>query len=139
MYPHERSLVKRMRGRPFVLLGVNSDGAPDVPRSLMRDGVVTWNSWTDGGEVRGGEIAHRWGVQALPAAFILDTRGVIRHKVGPRPDDHDSPYLLDGHGGFKSRWQSRADEVLEVVESLVREAELAPLAAPPRSSRPAQR
>ena len=25
MYPHERSLVKKMEGKPFVLLGVNSD------------------------------------------------------------------------------------------------------------------
>ncbi|MEJ7638217.1 MAG: hypothetical protein WKF75_09650 [Singulisphaera sp.] len=63
---------------------------------------------------------------------------MIRHKVGPAPTTM-TPYLLDGHGGFKSRWQSRADEVLEVVESLVREAELAPLAAPPQSGRPAHR
>ena len=25
MYPHERSLVKRMENRPFALIGVNSD------------------------------------------------------------------------------------------------------------------
>ena len=25
MYPHERSLVKRLEGKPFALIGVNSD------------------------------------------------------------------------------------------------------------------
>jgi hypothetical protein len=25
MYPHERSLVNRLAGKPFVLLGINSD------------------------------------------------------------------------------------------------------------------
>ncbi len=25
MYPHERSLVKRLEDKPFVLIGVNSD------------------------------------------------------------------------------------------------------------------
>ncbi len=29
MFPHERSLVKRMEGRPFALIGVNSDSDPE--------------------------------------------------------------------------------------------------------------
>ena len=33
MYPHERSLVKKMEGKPFVLLGVNSDGTRTSSKS----------------------------------------------------------------------------------------------------------
>ena len=31
MYPHERSLVKRLANQPFVLIGVNSD-----PKTRLR-------------------------------------------------------------------------------------------------------
>ena len=34
MYPHERSLVASMQGRPFVLLGVNSDPKEKVEALL---------------------------------------------------------------------------------------------------------
>jgi peroxiredoxin len=130
MLPHQRSLVERMKGRPFVLLGVNTDNSPTIPRAMMRDGAVTWRSWSDGGDVRGGEICRRWSVPYLPTVFLIDARGVIRHKVRPRPDDHDNPTLLDGHGQLRDRWQQRADEILEVVEALVSEAEGADPVAP---------
>ena len=123
MFPYERLLVDRMRGRPFVLLGVNSDNGTAIPQSLAQDKTVTWRSWRDGGEVHGGAIARRWNVQPLPDIFILDDRGVIRHHVGPHSDDHGPLYLLDAHGQLQHRWQARSDEVLEVAEALVREIE----------------
>ena len=33
MYPHERSLVQKMQGKPFVLLGVNSDKSRDTAKN----------------------------------------------------------------------------------------------------------
>ena len=35
MYPHERSLVKRLAGRPFALLGVNSDQDRKVLQTVI--------------------------------------------------------------------------------------------------------
>ena len=80
---HEHSLVESMRGKPVILLGVNSD-SPEVAAAdgHMRIGE---RSWRDGGEVSGGRIAHRWNVRALPTTYIIDHRGIIRYKVGPRP------------------------------------------------------
>jgi hypothetical protein len=112
-----------MKGRPFVLLGVNTDSGPSFARSLVEDGTVTWRSWSDGGELYGGPIARRWNVQPLPDFFILDDRGVIRHHVGPRSDDHGPVYFLDADDRLLHRWKARSDEIQDVAESLVREVE----------------
>jgi hypothetical protein len=35
MYPHERSLVQRLEGKPFALLGINTDDA----RAQLSSGI----------------------------------------------------------------------------------------------------
>jgi hypothetical protein len=35
MYPHERSLVKRLEGKPFALLGINSDPSQKVLKEVI--------------------------------------------------------------------------------------------------------
>jgi hypothetical protein len=79
MYPHERSLVKRLEGKPFVLLGINSDESREhVKRALTKENI-TWRSWWDGGSANG-PIATRWNVSGWPTTYVLDHRGVIRYK-----------------------------------------------------------
>ncbi len=48
MYPHERSLVKRMEKRPFVLLGVNSDDDLAALKPVLAEERITWRSFWDG-------------------------------------------------------------------------------------------
>jgi hypothetical protein len=36
MYPHERSLVKKMEGKPFALIGVNSDEDRDALKPVLK-------------------------------------------------------------------------------------------------------
>jgi hypothetical protein len=78
MYPHERSLVKRLEGKPFALLGVNSD-PKDRLRQAMKKENITWRSWWDGGST-GGPIAKAWNVSGWPTIYVLDAEGVIRYK-----------------------------------------------------------
>ena len=78
MYPHERSLVKRMANKPFALLGVNSDGDRDSIRKIVKEKNLTWRSWWDGPP--NGAIASAWNVRSWPTIFVLDHEGVIRHK-----------------------------------------------------------
>ncbi len=78
MYPHERSLVKRLEGQPFALLGVNSDQDRPALKKAMADEQLTWRSWFDRGT--SGPIASQWGVQSWPTIYVLDHRGVIRYK-----------------------------------------------------------
>ena len=78
MYPHERSLVKELEGKPFALLGINSD-TKDRVRQAMKKENITWRSWWDGGST-GGPIAKGWGVTSWPTIYVLDHKGVIRYK-----------------------------------------------------------
>ena len=79
MYPHERSLVQRLRSMPFTLLGINSDKDQAQLRTTMAKEHITWPSWWDGGNT-GGPIATLYRVPHWPNIYVLDHRGVIRYK-----------------------------------------------------------
>ncbi|MBB77153.1 MAG: hypothetical protein CMJ75_21825 [Planctomycetaceae bacterium] len=87
MYPHERSLVKRLANQPFALIGVNSDPKDKVIAARKRE-RITWRSFWDGGDTSG-PIATAWNVTAWPVIYILDDQGVIRYKGlrGPAMDE----------------------------------------------------
>ena len=87
MYPHERSLVKRLANQPFALIGVNSDPKDKVIAARQRE-RITWRSFWDGGDTSG-PIASAWNVTAWPVIYILDDQGVIRYKGlrGPAMDE----------------------------------------------------
>jgi peroxiredoxin len=79
MYPHERSLVKRLAGKPFALLGINSDPSKEALKKVMDKENMTWRSWWDGGNTEG-PIATKWNVVGWPTIYVLDAKGVIRYK-----------------------------------------------------------
>src|SRR5215468_4638737 len=86
MYPHERSLVKKLESKPFTILGVNSDDTRDTVKKAMAKEQLTWRSWFDGGSTSG-PIATRWNVSGWPTLYVLDHKGVIRHKWLGSPGD----------------------------------------------------
>ena len=79
MYPHERSLVKRLADKPFVLVGVNSDKDKDELKKAMEKENITWRSFWDGGSTNG-PIAKKWNVHGWPTIYVLDDKGIIRYK-----------------------------------------------------------
>jgi hypothetical protein len=103
MYPHERSLVSKMSGKPFVLLGVNSDRDRASLKKTLVEKQLTWRSFWNGGGT-GGPISSDWGVSAWPTLVVIDHKGVIRHRYRGSPN----PNELD-----------------RVIEELVKEAESA--------------
>jgi hypothetical protein len=86
MYPHERSLVKRLESKPFALIGVNSDNSKDALKKVIEKEKMTWRSFWDGGSTRG-PIASKWNIQSWPTLYVLDAKGVIRHKWVGAPED----------------------------------------------------
>ena len=80
MYPHERSLVKKMEGRPFALLGVNSDTDREQLKEVLKKENITWRSFWNGKEGTGGPVSKQWNVRGWPTLYVLDHKGVIRHK-----------------------------------------------------------
>lgn len=89
MFPHERSLVSKMKNRPFALLGVNTDrNAAEVKQKNQKESI-TWRSWFDGST--GGPICKKFHIEAFPTLYLVDDKGVVRKKwVGaPSADEID--------------------------------------------------
>jgi hypothetical protein len=97
MLPDERSLVARMEGRPFVLLGVNCDEEQETVQRVGYREQLNWRNWWNGGST--GPYTALYGVNRWPATFVLDANGIIRYR--------------NKHGA----------ELEQAVETLLREAE----------------
>jgi hypothetical protein len=80
MYPHERSLVKRLQDRPFALIGVNSDVDKDALKKRMEKEKITWRSFWNGPKGTDGPISRAWNVRGWPTVYVIDHKGVIRSK-----------------------------------------------------------
>jgi hypothetical protein len=85
MYPHERSLVKKTEGKPFALVGVNSDAKKGLQETIEKE-KMTWRSFWDGPD-SAGPIASKWHIHGWPTLYVLDAKGVIRHKWVGSPGD----------------------------------------------------
>ncbi|WP_406694252.1 TlpA disulfide reductase family protein [Singulisphaera sp. Ch08] len=77
--PTEKALAERLKDRPFVLLGVNSDKEREALKATSIAKGITWRSWFDGGSPYG-PIASRWNVYGWPTIVVIDKAGVIRFK-----------------------------------------------------------
>jgi thioredoxin family protein len=100
MYGHERSLVQRMQGKPFALLGVNSDQNREELKKVLEQQNITWRSFWAGGT--NGPIPSQWKVTGWPTIYLIDHKGIVRQKYLGNPGDA----VLDSE-----------------IEKLVREAE----------------
>ncbi len=80
MYPHERSLVKELKDKPFALIGVNSDADKEKLRPRMKEENITWRSFWNGLEGTSGPISAEWNVTGWPTLYVIDHNGVIRAK-----------------------------------------------------------
>src|SRR4051812_3110724 len=94
MYPHERSLVKRLEGKPFALIGVNSDDSRDTVKQAIQTENLTWRSFWNGGGTSG-PISSAWGIRGWPSIFVIDHKGIIRYRdVRGHDMDHAVDELL---------------------------------------------
>jgi hypothetical protein len=84
MYPHERSLVKRLEGKPFALIGVNSDDSRETVKSARVSENLSWRSFWNGGSTDG-PISRAWGVRGWPSIWVIDAKGIVRKKFEGAP------------------------------------------------------
>lgn len=78
MIPHERSLVKKLEGKPFALIGVNTDSNKNEVKQRAKKDQVTWRSFFDGST--SGKICKAFQVRSFPTIYIIDHKGVVRYK-----------------------------------------------------------
>lgn len=84
MYPTERSLVKEFAGRPFALVGVNSDQSPERLKPVLKAEQITWPSFYEGKEER---ISRSWNVRSWPSTRLIDADGILRDRNGAKLHD----------------------------------------------------
>ncbi len=78
LVPQERELVRRMVGKPFVLLGVNGDEDKDRLMYQIKEHQINWRSFYAGGPY--GPICRDWNVEGWPTVYVIDRNGIIRYK-----------------------------------------------------------
>ena len=80
MFPDERSLVTRLAGRQFALIGVNSDTDQEMIKQRLKKNEINWRSFWNGPKGPNGPISKAWKVTSWPTIYVLDESGVIRYK-----------------------------------------------------------
>jgi hypothetical protein len=70
--------VKRLEGKPFALIGINSDPDREELRAESKAQEIPWHIVWDG--IGGGPIVTAWNIRSRPKTYVLDHRGVIRYK-----------------------------------------------------------
>ena len=82
MHEHGRSLVKKLQGKPFVIVGVNSDSNRDKVKQYLAKEKTGWRSFWDGGSTEG-PIQSKWNIQAYPTMYLIDHNGGIVGRTFP--------------------------------------------------------
>jgi thioredoxin-related protein len=86
MFPHERSLVQALAGKPFALVGVNSDQNKEELKAAMAKEQITWRSFWD--QTTSGPIARKFKVHGWPTLYVIDHKGAMRYKFTGSPGDN---------------------------------------------------
>jgi hypothetical protein len=68
--------VKQLAGKPFALIGVNGNiSEPAKLKEVMARESLSWRSFVDTGA-----ITAAWNAPGTPSYYVIDHRGMIRHK-----------------------------------------------------------
>lgn len=79
--PQLKKLREKLRGKPFELVGVNSDKDRDALARFLAANRVDWPNVIDGG--MDGPAAKAWRIDSWPTNFLVDSGGVIRARDLP--------------------------------------------------------
>lgn len=94
----EQELTERLAGKPFALVGVNSDADRLVAKEVARDKGMSWRSFWDetpGKSTPNGPIATRWNVGSWPTTYVVDHNGIIRARFTGTPNSKSLDRQLD--------------------------------------------
>ena len=73
--------MNELRDQPFALIGVHVGGSSvEATRALMERENLPWRTFVDVGQAAAGPIARSWNSPSTPTFFVLDAKGVIRHR-----------------------------------------------------------
>jgi thiol-disulfide isomerase/thioredoxin len=77
MIPHEREMVEKLKGKPFALISVSADDEKKELEDFIAKEPMPWNHWWEGPEA---SLLKTWNIRFFPTIYVIDAKGVIRHK-----------------------------------------------------------
>jgi peroxiredoxin len=77
MIPHEREMVEKFKDKPFALISVSADQQKKELEDFIAKEPMPWNHWWEGPEA---SLLKTWNVRFFPTIYVIDAKGVIRHK-----------------------------------------------------------
>jgi len=77
MIPHEREMVKKHEGKPFVFISVSADEKKEKLKEFLEKEKMPWTHWWAGVE----GVVKKWNIRAFPTMYIIDAKGVLRAKL----------------------------------------------------------
>jgi len=77
MIPHERELVERMKDKPFKLVSLSADDQKETLTKFLEKEKMPWTHMRNGAE---GGFVDQYQIQSFPTIFVLEAKGMIRHK-----------------------------------------------------------
>ena len=84
--------MTNLKDKPFALIGVHVGGSTVKQlKEIMDKEKLPWRSFADLGNAGAGAIATKWNHAATPTFYVLDHKGVIRHKWAAPP----GPKVMD--------------------------------------------
>ncbi|HMI50513.1 MAG TPA: TlpA disulfide reductase family protein [Candidatus Saccharimonadales bacterium] len=85
--PHLRDVAKKFQGEPLVILSVSLDSDMEKWQDFITKNQMTWLQYRDSGFA--GAIAKKFGVDAIPHTFTIDSDGVLQ-------DEHIGDAAIEG-------------------------------------------
>jgi peroxiredoxin len=77
MIPHEREMVAKFKDKPFALISVSVDEEKKELEEFIAREPMPWAHWWEGPNA---PLVKQWNIQAFPTIYVIDAKGVIRHK-----------------------------------------------------------
>jgi thiol-disulfide isomerase/thioredoxin len=77
MIPHEREMVAKFKDKPFSLVSISVDEDKKELEEFLEKESMPWVHWWEGAEA---PLVKQWNVRFFPTIYVIDGKGVIRHK-----------------------------------------------------------
>ncbi len=77
MIPHEREMVERLKNKPFQLVSISADEKKETLKQFLATEKMPWTHWWVG---RDSKFDDEWDIRYFPTIYVIDAKGVIRHK-----------------------------------------------------------
>ena len=77
MIPHEREMVEKFKDKPFALISISADDEKKELTDFIAKEPMPWVHWWEGPDA---SLIKTWNVRFFPTIYVIDAKGVIRHK-----------------------------------------------------------